>query len=85
MVGRILRFIVVVLLGFLTVGFGVCGAMGTLIGGASLGQGSTGKNEGEFMLVLGLAGVAIAALCYWGFRRLQRPASGGGRAARPRR
>jgi tellurite resistance protein TehA-like permease len=74
MIGRILRFVVVVVLGLATVGFGLCGALGVFTGARTMTlSGSDTVNYGLTFLGCGLVALAIAALCYWGFRRLQRP------------
>jgi uncharacterized membrane protein YfcA len=71
------RMLAVGVLGFFVLGFGVCGAFGTVAGLMSLlgqGGGSAGEARayGTMFLIAGLLGLAVAGLGVWLLRRYQR-------------
>jgi len=73
---NVVRGILTVILSLALVGFGLCGAVGTINGLAGISRPSTGGGENlnlaPAFLMCGLIGLAIAGVCLFLVRRLQR-------------
>ena len=73
---NIVRGLLTGVLSLALAGFGLCGALGTFGGLVGLSDASGGGGEGEnfapAMLTCGLVGLAIAGVCLFFVRRLQR-------------
>jgi len=79
---NVVRGILTVILSLALVGFGLCGAAGTISGLAGMSRPSTGGGENlnlaPAFLLYGLIGLAIAGVCLFLIRRLQRKRPPGG-------
>jgi uncharacterized membrane protein YdfJ with MMPL/SSD domain len=73
---NVVRGILTAILSLALVGFGLCGAVGTISGLAGISSPSTGGSEdwnlAPAFLFYGLIGLAIAGLCLFLVLRLQR-------------
>jgi FtsH-binding integral membrane protein len=79
---NVVRGTLIAILSLALVGFGLCGAIGTLSGLAGISKPSTGGGEdmnlAPAFLMYGLIGLAIAGVCLFFILRLQRKRPPGG-------
>jgi hypothetical protein len=70
---NVARGILTVILSLALAGFGLCGALGTFGGVVAMSDSSAeSRGIGQLMVWCGLAGLAIAGVCLFFVRRLQR-------------